>query len=223
MVAQSKVMLEVIGKHAESNDVVEIKDIMNKFNMDTMGSSTFGFEINTLTGQNEDMPKMVLNLTKMSWFNLLEYIVNRKLLQLLRVKTYIPEFQDYFKSLIYNNREYREKNNIKRNDIFQLVQQMTDHTIKDEELVKDKKLSSVQMVLALQSFFLGSFESTSIATMFALYELSLNPDIQQKLRENIRECLSTNEEFSYSAIMQMEYLDCVLNGKFQIIHFIIFP
>lgn len=49
---------------------------------------------------------------------------------------------------------------------------------------------------------------------FALYELSLNPDIQEKLREHIQTILSKyNNELTYEAMLDMKYLQMVIDGK----------
>lgn len=61
-------------------------------------------------------------------------------------------------------------------------------------------------------FFLVRFESSSSVATFALYELALNEDVQDKLREEIEEVLSKHDdEFTYEGMMEMKYLDMVLN------------
>jgi cytochrome P450 family 6 len=49
---------------------------------------------------------------------------------------------------------------------------------------------------------------------FALYELALNPDVQEKLRDDIRLVLSQhNNELTYEAMLDMKYLQMVIDGK----------
>lgn len=49
---------------------------------------------------------------------------------------------------------------------------------------------------------------------FALYELALNQDIQMKLRSEIKDLIARkNGIVSYEAMMEMKYLDMVVNGK----------
>lgn len=50
--------------------------------------------------------------------------------------------------------------------------------------------------------------------LFALYELSLNPDLQEKLRKHIRDVLSKHKnELTYEAMLDMKYLQMVIDGE----------
>jgi cytochrome P450 family 6 len=63
-------------------------------------------------------------------------------------------------------------------------------------------------------FFFAGFETTSLTMSFCLYELSLNQDIQERLREEIDVVLKRQEgKITYEGIQQMEYLDKVVSGK----------
>lgn len=50
---------------------------------------------------------------------------------------------------------------------------------------------------------------------FALYELALNADIQQKLRDDIRSVLSRHDnKLNYEAMLEMKYLQMVIDGNY---------
>lgn len=66
-------------------------------------------------------------------------------------------------------------------------------------------------------FFVAGFETVSTALSFALYELALNQDIQQRLAEEIREHHNMHDgKFDYSSIQNMPYLDMVVSGNIEI-------
>lgn len=63
-------------------------------------------------------------------------------------------------------------------------------------------------------FFTGGFETSSTTMSFCLYELAMNPDIQDRLRHEIDEILERYEgTVTYEAIKEMTYLDKVVSGE----------
>lgn len=56
---------------------------------------------------------------------------------------------------------------------------------------------------------------------FALYELALNPDIQEKLRSDIKDVLSRHDnKLTYEAMLDMKYLQMVIDGKYSMEDFL---
>lgn len=101
--------------------------------------------------------------------------------------------------------EYREENNIKANDFLGILMEL-----KKEAGIK---LSLEQMAAQAFVFFLGGFETSSTTLGFALYEMALNEDIQNKLRQEIKEAF-TNGHIEYETLHQLKYMGQVISGKF---------
>lgn len=64
-------------------------------------------------------------------------------------------------------------------------------------------------------FFIASFETSSTTMNFCLYELARHPEIQSKVRDEIRRVLAKYDgKFTYEALMDMTYLGQVVDGKY---------
>jgi len=109
--------------------------------------------------------------------------------------------------------EYRENNDIKRNDFLSLLLQIKKHgKINDD--VGEAIGSMTTEELAAQSFlfFVAGFETSSTTMTFALYELAKNPDIQENLRQEIKRVLSQfDNKLTYEAMLEMKYLQMVID------------
>jgi hypothetical protein len=64
-------------------------------------------------------------------------------------------------------------------------------------------------------FFLAAgFETSGSAMSYALYELALHPEIQNRLRAEIIRVLNKhNGQLTYDGIQEMAYLDMVVSGE----------
>ncbi|GLG93764.1 Cytochrome P450 6a2 [Gryllus bimaculatus] len=93
--------------------------------------------------------------------------------------------------------------------------QIQDEPCKDNS----RRLCSMKMndgVMAAQAFvfFAAGFETSSTTMSFALHELAVNTDIQEKVRKEIDTSLEeTGGEFTYESIMNLKYLDKVVSEQ----------
>lgn len=77
-------------------------------------------------------------------------------------------------------------------------------------------LSMEEIIAQCILFFLGGFETSATTTTFALLEMSLNLEIQKKLRTEIETVLKKYDgQITYEAVSEMKYLDMIVHGKFQ--------
>jgi cytochrome P450 family 6 len=63
-------------------------------------------------------------------------------------------------------------------------------------------------------FFITGFETASTTMTFCLYELALNPDIQERVRNEIDTVLNRyGGNITYESVFEVEYLEKVVDGK----------
>jgi cytochrome P450 family 6 len=62
-------------------------------------------------------------------------------------------------------------------------------------------------------FLAAGFETTGSTMYYALYELALHPEIQNRLRAEIMQVMNKhNGQVTYDGIQDMAYLDMVVSG-----------
>lgn len=68
-------------------------------------------------------------------------------------------------------------------------------------------------------FFLAGFETSSTTMTFALFEMSLNPEIQEKVREELSRVLKKyDNKICYESAKELDYMQQVIDGKYKIIY-----
>ena len=76
------------------------------------------------------------------------------------------------------------------------------------------KLSFMEAAAQAFVFFLAGFETSSGTIIHCLYELSMNQEIQEKTRTDIKENLDKNNGvLTYDILQNMNYLNKVVCGK----------
>lgn len=68
------------------------------------------------------------------------------------------------------------------------------------------------MVSQAITFFTAGYETTGNLIAFTLYELCLQPDIQERLQKEMLEKLEQHGGVTYEAIQDMKYLNMVVAG-----------
>ncbi|GFS55307.1 cytochrome P450 3A21 [Trichonephila inaurata madagascariensis] len=78
--------------------------------------------------------------------------------------------------------------------------------------IANRKLSLEELVGQCVIFFLAGYDTTASTLSFASYLLALNPGIQDKLYNELREVLQKHKgELTYEALQDMKYLDNVIS------------
>lgn len=120
--------------------------------------------------------------------------------------------QDFFLQLVIDTVEYREKNDIKRNDFLSMLIQLKNNGKLDGDEKEIGKISFTDLAAQSFVFFLAGFETSSTALSYALYELSINQELQDKTRSEIEKVFAKHDnKVTYEAIMGMEYCGQVIN------------
>lgn len=195
------------------NEPIEIREYLARYTTDVIASCGFGIDCNSIVdpkSEFREMGKKMFNFSKLKNLKLFLSMLMRKQARALRVCFNDEEVNNFVLQIVEKTIKHRKDNNIKRNDFMQLMINL----YKDETEEKTEDCLTLKEIAA-QSFvfFFAGFETSSTTMTYALHELAVNPEIQEKLRKEINEGYDKNNgKLTYDSIMAMTYLDQVVNG-----------
>ncbi|XP_017040761.1 probable cytochrome P450 6a20 [Drosophila ficusphila] len=206
-------LIRVFGEKASaSKDSLEITDLLARFTADVIGTCAFGLECHSLSDPKAEFVTMGTSaITERRYGKSMDLILfgAPKLAAKLRMKQSPQKVEDFYMKIIKDTVDFRVKNNVKRNDFMDMLIEMK---LKYENGDKQNGLSFNEIAAQAFIFFLAGFETSSTTMGFALYELALNQDIQDKLRTEIDSVLKKhNGKLDYDSMKEMSYLEKVID------------
>jgi cytochrome P450 len=136
---------------------------------------------------------------------------------------------DFYTNALQETIRRREQSGEKRNDLVQLLIDAKTQELKPEgeegdvsldsheknsQVKKARKTPMTDKLILSQAllFFFAGFDTMETLLMFAIYELALNQDVQEKLFQEIDKSIeASGGELEYEAVNRMEYLDKVIS------------
>uniref|UniRef100_A0A672ZEQ0 unspecific monooxygenase n=1 Tax=Sphaeramia orbicularis TaxID=375764 RepID=A0A672ZEQ0_9TELE len=120
---------------------------------------------------------------------------------------------DFFYASLQKIKTNRENSKQKsRVDFLQLmIDSQTSSGADEYKGLNDHEILSQAMI-----FIFAGYETSSSTLTFLAYNLATNPDIMKKLQEEIDTTFPNKASVQYQELMQMEYLDCVINESLRL-------
>ena len=83
---------------------------------------------------------------------------------------------------------------------------------RDESLPESKRLSDAEVLAQSVIFLIAGYETSSNTLGFVSYFLATNPDVQEKLQEEIDSVWADENKMpSYETVNELPYLDMVIS------------
>jgi len=211
-------LVQTIGKHIDANEAVDIKDTLARFTTDVIGSVAFGLDCDTLNEPKHKFREIgrIAFTPRLKNF-LIESTFSSKFLGKLGYHSLPNEVESYFSQVVKDTIHYRESSGVQRKDFMQLMLQLKNQgaITGDDNLTDTKKgkhfINVDEIISEAFLFYLAGFETSASTMTFAFFELAQNPDVQEKLREEILETLKRHDgKITYDSLVEMEYLDKVI-------------
>ena len=126
----------ILEKCASNEVEIEIKDILARYTTDIIASTAFGIQCNCLKTPDAEFRQWGRKIFEPSFRNAVTGIFNQlfpKVLSVLRLGPIDPKVSKYFRNMVEDTVNYRERSNVTRNDFMQLLIQIKNKVNLDDE------------------------------------------------------------------------------------------
>ena len=201
-----------IEKNMKDNCAVfDNKTLYGNLTMDVIAKCAFATDTNAHNGSENNV--MLKNLFEFFNFNLYKVLLAALLPEFVKKATRLSivpkdslEFLVKTSELILEQR--KKGGNQKFNDLLQLMLE-AEKTLEDGSI---DRLTDVEIIANIILVLIAGYETTGSLLTYCTYSLALNQEVQEKLRNEIREAVEKDSgEIKYDTIMSLKYLDAVIN------------
>ncbi|XP_031418412.1 cytochrome P450 3A30-like isoform X3 [Clupea harengus] len=219
MKTHSRNLVNSMKKDADLAKASDTKEYFGAYSMDVVTSTAFSVDIDSLNNPKDPFVTNIKKMLKFDFLNPLFLIVAffpfmTPILEKMNFAFFPISVTDFFYAALQTIKAERVTNSSKnRVDFLQL---MVDSQApqKEENGSGDgtnKGLSDHEILSQAMIFIFAGYETSSATMNFLFYLLATNPDTLKILHDEIDEVFPDKAEVQYEALMQMEYLDCVIN------------
>nr|ULR85442.1 cytochrome P450 [Spodoptera frugiperda] len=215
---------------------IDCKDLTTRYANDVIASCAFGLKVDSQTEQNNEFYVMGKAATNFNFLQILKFflILNiPRVTKMFKLDLVTKSVQKFFTNLVLDTMKEREMRNIVRPDMIHLLIEAKKGKLSHDDVksnddatgfatveessvglrnVINREWSDNDLVAQAFLFFVAGFESVSSSVCFLLYELAINPDVQERLAQEIREYDAKNGgKFDFNSIQSMKYMDMVVS------------
>ncbi|XP_067007539.2 cytochrome P450 6k1 [Anabrus simplex] len=209
---------------------IDIKEIAAKCTTDVISTCAFGIASNTLQDPNAEFREFGKKTFEYNIARALEVIVFffvPSFVKLANLSFFQKDASNFLRKVFWDTIDQREKSKTKRNDLVDFLIELknkgsidveekdkaeVEHYDHDASTVQKFDFSGDDLVAQAALFFVAGFETSASTMSFALYELALQPKLQERLRNEIADALKDNGgNITYELVFGLKYLDMVIS------------
>ncbi|KAL0100758.1 hypothetical protein PUN28_019260 [Cardiocondyla obscurior] len=200
---------DFLSKLPADKSTMDVKDCFTRYTSDVIATCAFGINVDSMKNPNNKFYIYGKEITTFDTPRIIKFYLIRnipRITKMLGIKFINDRLERFFKDLIRNTIHTRDVKNIVRQDMLQLMMETRGKRGPGKELTVEDMTSQAFV------FFFGGFDTVSALMCFAAHEITVNPHVQEKLRNEIDNVLkAANGKLTYDALNEMQYLDAVIN------------
>ncbi|XP_016958806.1 cytochrome P450 9b2 [Drosophila biarmipes] len=193
---------------SEAGIEVDMKILFNKLSNDIIATTAFGLKVNSFENPENEFYSVGQSLifsTPAQFFRFTLSALMPKVFTFFNMTVFDGKKVDYFVNLVLQAMKLREEQGITRPDMIQLMieaKKEAENNWTDDEIVAQCFV-----------FFFAAFDNNSNLICIAAYELLKNPEIQERLYQEVKETRESlnGGSLTYDVVQKMTYMDMVVS------------
>ncbi|XP_045515658.1 cytochrome P450 9e2-like [Pieris brassicae] len=231
-------MMAALKKQIKANGgqpvEIDCRDLTRRYANDVIATCAFGLKVDSHADGDTKFFEMGRNAAEFKMRQMImffAYSAFPTFVKWMKMTLFSKETTSFFRSLVIDTMRNREAHNILRPDMIHLLMEAKKGHLNHDETSKERDAgfatveesavgkkhinrtwSDNDLIAQAVLFFIAGFETVSSAMSFAIRELALHKDIQDRLAKDIREDFNKNNgKIDYTSIQNLPYLDNVIS------------
>uniref|UniRef100_A0A8C9F918 Uncharacterized protein n=1 Tax=Pavo cristatus TaxID=9049 RepID=A0A8C9F918_PAVCR len=207
-------LVKNIEKKVANEEFLDMKNIFGAYSMDVVTSTSFSVDIDSMSKPSDPFVTNIRKFLKFSFLSpLMMFIVlfpfMIPVLEKMNVSLFPTKAIDFFDVVFMKMKKEREKG-------YHMVSPTQVTSASYTSLCLFSALSDEEILAQALIFVFAGYETTSSTLSYISYHLATHPDVQKRLQDEVDANLPNKAAPTYDAVMQMEYLDMVVNESLRL-------
>lgn len=205
-------LVKYIHKQTQDTSSLVLKKTFGHYAMEVIASCAFGMESGAFEDENSLFSLKVADLFKFRAVVMLKTIIFMmfpKLFQFFKISI-MQESMSFFIDVVKESITQREAG-LYRGDFLDLMLEAREDQQNPSGKLPKYPLTDNMIVANSVLFIMAGFDTTANTLSFFAFLLAKHPEIQKKLRKEIKENVDGKGELTYQGIMEAKFLDACLS------------
>nr|AZR39441.1 cytochrome P450 [Agasicles hygrophila] len=207
----TEVANDFISYVSSKSETIDIKETSSFFFVEAIARCFFGVKSNTFQDTNCKFMEVYRSLFKFSFRNGFvhgSFFFNPEIVRLFKLNFFEEWVSKYLYKIVLEVVNNRERKGTKARDLIDILKEMKETSGKGDTFTQ----TELEQILANAiTFFFAGTETLTSTFSYTCYELAVNPDIQERVREEIMESKAKFGEITYEGTHSMPFTERCLH------------
>ncbi|XP_069360240.1 cytochrome P450 6B2-like [Maniola hyperantus] len=198
----------------EYSRIVDSDELVGGYTADAIVPCAFGVKSHVMDNPSDPFAVALAAFYELTFANIFEKTMRHlwpAFVLFFKIRIIPKKTHDFFYNIVCNVIKERQNGaQEKRGDFIDMMMALQSE---DKHISDKDNFIITDMIIAANAFiiFLGGYETTSSTLAFLFLELAAHPEVQEKMRGEIREVLEKHEgRVSSEALQDLTYMDMVI-------------